>query len=106
MCCVLRKLDKMPVCKVLSQISLCSPHRLIVEDTLTLNKIFGNKGLPLNEKYHKSGVFFQISLCRLHRLIWDDTLRTCIMPSFLRMRRIYKLFYAEMFINYIKVNTV
>ena len=47
---VLRKLGLMHVRKVSSQISLCSPHRLIRDDTFRLNWIFAKKRLHLNEK--------------------------------------------------------
>ena len=84
---VLRKLDKMHVRKVSSQISLCSPHRLIQDDTFRLNWIFAKKRHHVNEKFHKKQkLSSMISLCRLHRLIWDDNLRSSIMPSFLRTR--------------------
>ena len=39
----------MHVRKDLSQISLCSPHRLIRDDTLRLYWIFAKKRLCLNE---------------------------------------------------------
>ena len=55
MCRVLRKLGIMHVRKVSSQISLCSPHRLIRDDTFRLNWIFAKKRHHLNEKFHKSG---------------------------------------------------
>ncbi|KAH3711345.1 hypothetical protein DPMN_070850 [Dreissena polymorpha] len=37
-----------------SECSLCSPHRLIRDDTCHLNWIYAKKRLPLNKKYHKS----------------------------------------------------
>jgi hypothetical protein len=74
----LRKLDIMHVRKVSSQISLCSPHRLIRDDTFRLNWIFSKKRLHFNENL-------------LHRLIWDDTLRTSIMPGFLRNKSVNRL---------------
>ncbi|KAH3889499.1 hypothetical protein DPMN_013556 [Dreissena polymorpha] len=46
LCLVLRKLGLMHVRKVSSQISLCSPHRLIRDDTFRLNLFFGKEGLP------------------------------------------------------------
>ena len=55
MCFVLRKLGLMHVRKVSSQISMCIPHRLIRDGAFRLNKIFGKKGHPLNQKYHKAG---------------------------------------------------
>ena len=54
MCHVLRKLGKMHVRKVSSQISMCSRHRLIWDDTFGLNWIFTKKRHHLNEKFHKS----------------------------------------------------
>ena len=54
-CRVLRKLGIMLVRKVSSQISLCSPHRLIRVDTFRLNLIFAKMRHYLNEKFHKSG---------------------------------------------------
>jgi hypothetical protein len=52
---VLRQLGKMPVRKVSSPISLCSPHRLIRDDTFRLNWIFAKKRHHLNKIFHKSG---------------------------------------------------
>ena len=55
MCRVLRKLGKMHVCKVSSQICLRSPHRLIRDDTFRPNWIFAKNRHHLNEKYNKRG---------------------------------------------------
>ncbi len=88
---VMRKLDIMNVRIVSFQISLCSPHRLIRDESFRPNWIFAKKRHHLNEKFHKKKWKSSslISLCGLHRLIWDDNLRTSIMPSFLRTRHIY-----------------
>ena len=78
---VLRKLGKMLVRKVSSQISLCSLHRLTRDDTFCLNWIFAKKRHHLNEKFHKSGN------CRpwlQANLGWQFTHK--FMPSFLRTR--------------------
>jgi len=57
----------MHVREVSSQICLWIPYRLLRDETFSLKCLFAYKRLPLNEKYHKSG---------LHRLILDDTLRS------------------------------
>ena len=49
----LRKLGIMHVRKVLSQISLCSPHRLIRDDTFRFYGIFSFKEVP---PYRKSSL--------------------------------------------------
>ena len=46
---------KMFVHKVLTHISLWSPHRLIRDNIFRLNWIVVIKSLPLNQKYKKSG---------------------------------------------------
>ena len=90
LCRVLRKLGIMHVRKVSSQISLCSPHRLIRDDTFRLNWIYAKKRQHLNEKIPWTRKLSSlISLCALHRLIWFDNLRTSILPSFLRTQLIY-----------------
>jgi hypothetical protein len=50
----LEKLGLIYVRKLPPQISLCSPHRLIRDNTFRLNWIFAKKRLSLNEKYNKS----------------------------------------------------
>ena len=86
----------MSVYKVLSQISLCSPHislcslhMLIRDNTFRFNLIFFKKRILLNKYSMK--VSSQISLCRLHTLIWYDSLRTFIKPHFSRARFTYFL---------------
>ena len=84
------KYGSMHARKVLSQISWCSLHRLIRDDTFLFNGIcqsflfakiecqsFFFAKIELRQK-----VSFLISLCRLHMLISDDTLRTCVKPLF------------------------
>ena len=83
MCRVLRKLGIMHVRKVSSQISLCSSHKVIKDDTFCLNWIFAKKRLHLKENCHfVRKVSSLISLCKMDRLIWDKTLRKSIMPIF------------------------
>ena len=55
LCRVLRKLGIMHERKVSSQISLCSPYRLIRDDSFRLNWIFAKKRDFSNETFHKSG---------------------------------------------------
>ncbi|KAH3841716.1 hypothetical protein DPMN_115190 [Dreissena polymorpha] len=52
---VLRKLGLMHVRKKLSQISLCSPHRLIRDDTFRVYGIFRLKEVPFYRKSNLSG---------------------------------------------------
>ena len=75
----LRKRGLNHVRKVSSQISLCSLHRLIKDNTFRLNLIIAKKILSLNTKYNTS---VKCRACRLHRLIWDDTWWTCNKPLF------------------------
>ena len=49
-----KKMGIMHVRKGSSQISLCSPHRLIRDDTFRLNWIFAKKKHQFNEKFNKS----------------------------------------------------
>ena len=61
----------MPVRKVSSQISLCSPHKLIRDDTFRFYVIFCYKKVSSKQKYSEceKKVWSLISLCGLHRLI-------------------------------------
>ena len=85
------KLGIMLVLKLSSQISLCSPHRLIRDNNFRFYGIFcWNDVSSWRKSTLGEKVLSRISLCGLHRLIWNDTLRTCIVPSFLRTRHIYQ----------------
>ena len=64
----------MRVHSVLSQISLCSPHWLIRDDTFYLTGFFSKQRLFSNKTFEK--VLSILSQYSLHRLIWDDTLLT------------------------------
>ena len=82
-CHALWKGGLMHMRQVLSQISLCSPHRFIRENTFCFNNIFRLKKVFFAKIKFRPKVASLISLCRLHRLIWDDTLRPCIKSPFL-----------------------
>ena len=69
----------MHVLKVLSQISLCSPHRLITDDNFAWMVFFIYIRYQFFAKIQfRRKVSCLISLCGLHRPICIDTLRTSI----------------------------
>ena len=78
----------MHVRKMSSQISLCSPLRMIRDDIFRLNRISAKKRLLLIIKYHKSGK------CQ------DYTLRKCIKHHFHRARLVCFVQYRCAIRNY------
>ena len=94
----LRKGGLMQVCKVSSQIILCSPHRANQGRHFPLLLYFSFPGRMFLQKIQfRRKVSSLIILRGLHRLVWDATLRTCIKPPFDRARLNYDKRVVEIF---------
>ena len=84
------------VCKVSSQINLCSLHRLIKDNTFRFYCNFRIKEVSAKIQF-RGNVSSLIS--GLHRLICDDTLGTCILcPVFHRASLVYMKLYVTWYL--------